>query len=395
MQIPKKVGYLFGLLSITIFLVAIANLLPRENLSNTDDVNRTFHQGFIYQPYDWNEAAFEDTFKVMAENSDLIGFYFDSFVPWNESAERKPYHPVQEREIQKRLNGIRPHQKVFLGTSILGNDRVSLSGYLGENEVPRSGKWKDKTFDDPEVIEAYLNWCRDLIARFNPNYFMYVAEVDAGFFDVEDSRFQSLLRAVKQIYPVLKKEYPHLPIIIEFMLENDEEMSKRAEVTQLLLPYTDIYAVSTFPFLMTGGNPADIPANWFSRVRKIAPDKPFAVVETNFLAENFYHPTQGIPIPFKKKKLLIPAREKWQAEYIEFLFSEANKLEAEFVLHWGYRDLDRLQEMWDGTGGVFDSNVNGFASLAKDCGLIDEKGRPRPSFSVWQRWLSLPKSNME
>ena len=395
MQISKIVGYLFGLLLITILIVNLSAVLTRQNMSHTDNVNRSFYQGFIYQPYDWNEAAFEDTFQVIGENSDIIGFYLDGFIPWNEAAERKPYHPVQEQEIQKRLNGIRPHQKVFLGTSILGNDRVSLSGYLGETEVPRSGKWKDKTFDDPEVIEAYLNWCRDLIARFNPDYFMYVAEVDAGFFNVEDPRFQSLLRAVKQIYPILKKEYPHLPIVIEFMLENDEEMSKRAKVTQLLLPYTDIYAVSTFPFLMTGGNPADIPRNWFTRVRKIAPDKPFAVVETNFLAEDFYHPTQGIPIPFRKKKLLIPAREKWQAEYIEFLLSEANKLQAEFVLHWGYRDLDRLQEMWDGTGGDFDSNINGFASLAKDCGLIDDKGRPRPSFNVWQRWLSLPKNNLE
>ena len=73
-------------------------------------------------------------------------------------------------------------------------------------------------------------------------------------------------------------------------------------------------------------------------------------------------------------------------------FEKWYKLESEFVLHWGYRDLDRLQAMWDGTGGVFDSYINGFASLAKDCGLIDEKGRPRPSFHVWQKWLSLPKS---
>ena len=351
--------------------------------------------GSIYQPYDWNEAAFEDTFQVMGENSDIIGFYFDGFVPWDEAAERKPYHPVQEEEIQRRLNGIRSHQKIFLGTSLLGNDRVSLSGYLGEAETPRSGKWKDKTFDDPEVIEAYLNWCRDLIARFNPDYFMYVAEVDAGFFDIEDSRFQSLFRAIKQIYPTLKREFPGLPIVIEFMLENDEEMSKRAQVTQILLPYTDIYAVSTFPFIMTGGNPADIPQNWFTRVRQIAPDKPFAVIETNFLAEDFYHPTQGIPIPFRKKRLLIPAREKWQADYIEFLLSEANKLQAEFVLYWGYRDLDQLQARLDGTGGPLDSNIHGFASLSKDCGLINEKGRPRPSWSVWQRWLAQPKSNIE
>ena len=353
MQIPKRIGYLFGLLFITILLVTLSGVWSGEKMSHADHLNRSFYQGFIYQPYDWNEAAFEDTFKVMGENSDLIGFYFDSFVPWNESAERKPYHLVQEQEIQKRLNGIRPHQKVFLGTSILGSDRVSLSGYLGKDEVPRTGKWKNKTFDEPEVIEAYLNWCRDLISRFKPNYFMYVAEVDAGFFDVEDPRFQSLLRAVKQIYPTLKQEYPRLPILLEFMLENDEEMNKRAEVTQLLLPYTDIYAVSTFPFLMTGGNPADIPVNWFSRVRKIAPNKPFAVVETNFLAENFYHPTQGIPIPFNNPHPSAP-----QMKHIR------NRVQT--IMKW--RSKTRISSR-EGKGGKIRVKVMGStrAIFMKDC----------------------------
>ena len=388
MQKPKMIGTVTSVLVVLFFMSCLSpQSEPTMDASNV--MKRSFYQGFMYQPYDWSEAAFEDTFQVIGENSDIIGFFLDSYVPWDEAAEQNPYHPVQEQELQKRLNGIRPHQKVFLGTSILGSDRVSLSGYLGETEEPRTGKWQNKTFDDPDVIAAYLNWCHDLINRFQPDYFMYVAEVDAGLVDINDPRFQSLLRAVQQIYPALKANYPTLPIMIEFMLENDEEMAKRAAVTQALLPYTDIYAISTYPFLMTGGNPADIPRDWFTRVKTIAPDKPFGIVETNFLAQSFYHPTQGIPIPFRKKHLLIPAKPKWQAEYLEFLLSEAHQLEAEFVLYWGYRDLDQLQAMMDGTEGPFDSTIHGFASLAKDCGLIDERGRPRPSWDVWQRWLAL------
>ena len=389
MQRSKMIRAIASFL-VAILFVSCLSPTPNQTMNSPNVTQRSFYQGFMYQPYDWSEAAFEDTFQVMGDNSDIIGFFLDSYVPWNEAAEQKPYHPVQEQELQKRLNGIRPHQKVFLGTSLLGSDRVSLSGYLGETEEPRTGKWQDKTFDDPEVIAAYLNWCRDLINRFQPDYFMYVAEVDAGLVDVDDPRFQALFRAVQQIYPALKADYPTLPIMLEFMLESEEEMAKRAAVVQALLPYTDIYAVSTYPFLMTGGNPADIPKDWFSRVKDIAPDKPFSVVETNFLAQSFYHPTQGIPIPFRKKRLLIPAKPKWQAGYLEFLLSEANELDAEFVLHWGYRDLDQLQAILDGTGGPFDSNIHGFASLAKDCGLIDERGRPRPSWDVWQRWLALP-----
>ena len=121
-----------GLLAITLLAVVLASRLTTKNMSQPHPEQRSFYQGFIYQPYDWSDEAFEETFRVIGENSDIIGFYFDGFVPWNEAAAKKPYHPVQEQEIQKRINGIKPHQKIFLGTSLLGSDRVSLSGYLGE-----------------------------------------------------------------------------------------------------------------------------------------------------------------------------------------------------------------------------------------------------------------------
>ena len=91
-------------------------------------------------------------------------------------------------------------------------------------------------------------------------------------------------------------------------------------------------------------------------------------------------------MPLNSKKLLIPAKPEWQAGYVERLLRQANELDAEFVLHWGYRDLDQLQALLDGGGGPFDSTIHGFASLSKDCGLIDENGNPRPSFDVWRRW---------
>ena len=44
-------------------------------------------------------------------------------------------------------------------------------------------------------------------------------------------------------------------------------------------------------------------------------------------------------------------------------------------------------------GGAIDIRIKGFARLSKDCGPIDKKGRPRSSFAVWKRWMSLPKIN--
>ena len=188
-----------------------------------------------------------------------------------------------------------------------------------------------------------------------------------------------------------REEFPHIPIILEFSLQYDEEMKARSEVVKALLPFTDMYAVSSYPFLMTGGDPANIPRNWFSRVREVAPDKPFAVVEGNHLAENFYHPTMGIPVPGQKNKLLIPGTEEWQAGYVEFLLAEAQKLDAEFVLQWNIRDLDQLMSKLTGGGSGLDPDVEPFAALATDCGLFDENGRGRPASHVWKAWLERPR----
>lgn len=137
----------------------IATILSHGLHSTAADLSyRSFHMGFAYQPYDWSEEAFQETFRLIDQHGDMIGIFFDGYVPWKEASEGKSYHPIHEREIEKRLKGIRPHQKVLLATSILANDRVSLAGNIGEHETPRMGIWKEKEFNDPQVIHAYLNY---------------------------------------------------------------------------------------------------------------------------------------------------------------------------------------------------------------------------------------------
>ena len=210
----------------------------------------------------------------------------------------------------------------------------------------------------------------------------------SGLRNPSDPRFEQLLRLCKFIYPRLKKAFPKLPIFLEFMLENEEEMVKRKGVLPKLLPYTDMFAISTYPFLSAGGDPAEIPQDWFKRIRKLSGGKPWGIMETNHLAENFYHPTQGIRVSGRKDKLLIPSNEELQASYVHRLMQEAQSNRAEFILWWTLRDLDRLQTQLDNAAGA---PLEPFSKLANDCGIIDERGRRRLSAKAWTAWLKLPK----
>lgn len=356
--------------------------------------SRPFFMGFAYQPHDWSEAAFEEAFRLLDQHSDIILITFDGALPWQECLDKAPYPPVFEAELQKLQKGLPVGPKRILALNLLAADRVNLALNQGNEQQARTGAWAERSFDDPAVQEAYLNWCRDMIARFEPDYVCYVMEVDAGLMDADEPRFQALKSLLSSVYKTLKAEYPQKTIFLEFMLENDEEMEKRQRATSELLDYTDLFAVSTYPFVAVGGDPGDLPSNWFERASQIAPEKPFAVMETNWLAENFYHPTQGIPDPRNGQRILIFGKETWQSEYIELLFKEARKMEAEFVVQWNVRDLDQLHVLLDKGGGRMDSKMNPFWKLAQDCGLYDQDGRARPSLQVWEAWRKQPRQRL-
>ena len=351
---------------------------------------RSFSMGFTYQPYDWSEEAFETTFNLIGKHGDLIAHYFDNGVPWAEAFQGLPYHPHLEEDIQRRINHQRSGQQVLVAVNMLANDRLSLAGYLAETDgMERPGIWRDKDFDDAEVIQAYLNWCRDLIQRLNPDYLLYGFEIDSAIIDPESKRFQKLLVMVREVYTTLKQENPSLKVVLGFNLGDTDYMEKRKAAIAKLLPYTDIYAVSTYPFKYDGigGDSTNIPVDWFDKVREIAPDKPFAISETAFIAKDFTHPTLGVWIPFQKERLLIPGRAKWQAGYFRFLLESVQKLDTAFINVWAIRDLDLLFEKIAPDGNYTDP----MWKLINHSGLYDAEGKPRESLAIWDAWNKLPK----
>jgi len=377
-RIITSIIILFFLMAVFIFIKGkngyALKTLPPNNLPTL----RSFTMGFAYQPHDWSEDAFAEMSAFMSENGDMVNLYFSDGVPWPEAYEGKPFHPNFENEINKRLRGIKPDQKIVLTVSMLAQNRRDLGEYVGESDwAPRESMWKDKTFNDPEVIEAYLNYCRRMIDRIKPDYFIYGAEVDSAFTDVNDPDFKNLLVLVKEVYSTLKTEYPLLSLSMEFVLGDEKYNQERLEVTQTLLKYSDLYPISTYPcfFDGIGGDVSNLPADWFSKVRSIAGSKPLAVVETGWMAENFDHPDHGV---------LVFGRADWQARYLQILLEESQKLDAEFVSWWVYRDYDKLWKIME------QNNTDPMLKQWMNMGLLDGGGNRRPSMDVWDAWLAVP-----
>lgn len=340
--------------------------------------SRSFYLSFTYQPYDWTDQAFADTYSFIDANSDMIFHYFDDGVPWVESLKGSKFHDNVELQLNQRIAHRKGNQKVGVGANFLGKDRRSLAPYWGEKDnLARPGKWATLNINHPEVISAYIAYCRSLIKRFHPDYFVYGMEVNAALIAVDSKEFEALEKMISAVYAALRKEFADLPLVLTFVLLPEDDMHGRKPMIKRLLPFTDIYAVSLYPYLFDGiaGDSTQIPQNLISSVRGYIGDKPFAIAETGFNAKTWR---------ILSKLIWIPGNEKSQAGYVDFLLHESNKQNALFVNWWVPRDLDALWAKMKASG------ADPILSQWNSTGLTDAEGNHRQGLSIWRSWLNKP-----
>ena len=71
----QKRIFCFALLLFITITIVIVSRIPKQDMSHPVSAShRSFDQGFIYQPYDWTEAAFEEAFQVIGKTAILLVF---------------------------------------------------------------------------------------------------------------------------------------------------------------------------------------------------------------------------------------------------------------------------------------------------------------------------------
>jgi len=375
-MLKRRSIIVFSFIAVVVVGIMVYNVCkqaPKEELGIQLPESRSFYMGTTNLPYDFTPEAIEKTYKIVEEHTDLITHHIEGGVPWSEAFEGRPYRPRVEEDINSRLRHLKEGQKVYLALTPINGVRNSLAGYRGESDnMERPGEWKDKDFDDPDVITAYTNYCRRMIQLFQPDFMAYGIEVNM-LANSNPAAFEKFLVMAEQVYGTLKEENPELPIFLTIQIDDTfhgyEE--KQREVIKRLLPYTDYIAVSTYPFSYKA-DPKELPEDWFSEVAELAPEKPFAVAETSFIAEDLV--LYGA--------LWRSGNEKWQAEYVQFLLNKSNELNAKFIVWFVPIDYDLLWRK------VF--NMDEFTRIWRDTGLLNENKEARLSLRIWDAWLKLP-----
>ena len=119
-----------------------------------------------------------------------------------------------------------------------------------------------------------------------------------------------------------------------------------------------------------------MPANWFTKIANVLPGKPFAVAETGFIGGDYTN---------LGSLVWINSSPASQTGYVRRLLSDAQKLNAEFVIWYVPVDYDLLWKKMKANG------MNRWFAQWMRAGLWTADRKGREALNVWESWRALPR----
>ena len=352
------------------------SLLMCVGLTSAQEEPRTFYMGFTPFPYAITLDAVNFTYQHIEQDADLIVHHFDSGVPWIEALNGEAYHPNMMNDWSWRRSQVPEDHQLLVTVTPISITRDGLAPYHGEAEdMPLTAPFDSYSFDTPEVIEAFINYCNTTIEYFEPDMFVFGIEVNL-LMKLRPDVWDAYMVLHREVYTTLKATYPDLPIMVSLTgidllpgytdADHDDQMRALEDI----LPYTDYVGLSVYPY-MTAYMTREIPYDMFDDLAVLI-DKPLAVTETGYPAQSF-RVSEGADLYFESD-------EGKQADYIRYLLESAQEHQFRFVVNFVLRDYDAL---WEEIGGREDLTI-----VWRDTGLYDEDGNERESLQIWREWLA-------
>ncbi|MBX3086834.1 MAG: glycosyl hydrolase 53 family protein [Anaerolineae bacterium] len=360
-----------------LFLVLILGFLAVPARVTARPASRSYYLGFTPFPYDISFDAVNFTYDKIATDADLISHAFDNGVPWPEALSGKEFHANVMGDWNLRKTKTPTDHKVYVQITPINLMRNALAPYRAEkDDLPLPVPWDSYAFNAPEVKQSYLNYCRRVIAYFDPDFLAIGIEVNLLMQNRPDL-WPSYVELHRYVYGELKKEYPTLPIMVTFqvtaMLEGyqpEYDHQRQMQALRDLIDYTDIFAMSVYPYFSVYTTQR-LPTDIFDQLAALT-DKPLAVSETGYPAQ---------PFTLTQPPVTFETDETKQNRYISLLLAKANEYNFKFIINFVLRDYDRI---WELTG------KSDFVAVWRDTGLYDENGKPRQALQTWKDALALP-----
>jgi hypothetical protein len=339
---------------------------------------RPFAMGFTPFPHANTTDAVSEAWGVIERDADLAVLHFDGGIPWQEALDGTGYPPGFEAWLDWQEDRIPLGHAVYVAVTPISSSRDGLAGYRNDAGVnqPLPPPWNGYRFDAPEVVTAFTAFCEDMIEQFSPDYFAYA--IEANMLDeLAPEKWNAFLALCADVHASLKSNHPSLPVFLTIQVESYYRNTwEQEDAIRQLVPYTDVMALSSYPFGSEPADPEYLADDYFSDVYDIAPGLPFAIAETAWPAEDIddpYHTT-------------IAADDSTQLAYVRRILDECDRRGAAFLCWFLSRDYD---EFWE-TDFQYEPNASTLR-FWRDTGLYAGDGTARPALGAWRQGLGIPR----
>ena len=350
---------------------------PNQPDAQIEAASRPYRMGFTRWP---PEATLEGIARMdafLAAHGDLTALHFDGGVPWPEALIGDPFPDGLMTSWKSTREAIPANHSLLVSITPLDMTRSKLANYWSDSDnQPLPKPWDAYPLDHPDVEKAYLNYARQVIEYFQPNYFAIGIEVNVAQVNAPET-WSAYKKLHKFIYKNLKADYPTLPIFATFTvshingLDGGEEAIQKTEI-ESLLPYLDLIGLSSYPFgwMYESGKADPIPEDFFAAA--LAFGKPLAVTESG--APSYSFSAFGKNYEFT---------EEYQARWVDFLLRQAGEHQFKFVAAFTGIDYNKLL-------AVFPADLRELGMIWVYTGLERSDGCPKRALLVWDGYLGLP-----
>ena len=334
--------------------------------------------GFTPWPYDLTMESVRDTYAFLHENGNIISHHLDNGVPWDPALKdsKFPNHLINDWE--GRRDRTKAHMKILLSVNPLNimRDGLALDWTNEGDNKPLTKNWADKSFSDPDVINAYTNYVMRAVVFFDPDFLAIGIESNILITKLPE-KWNDYLVLNKRVYETVKAKYPDLPVFSTVQYEHfrgiENESKQHLKLQQpgveALMRHSDMMVLSTYKYGFV--HPNKVSHDYFDAA--LSYGKPMAIAETGAMSKTTI--VMGLPLI---------ASEANQKEFVNMILEQAERHNFVFVIHWLSMDFDAMLSK-------FPREYAGLAKAWVHSGLLDKKKNKKPAYYLWREHFDAQK----
>ena len=296
----------------------------------TPVVSRPFYMALTTFAPRPGDAARDQTWNFVRDNTDLIGLHYDSVrLPWEALAAGDVPQDFQE-EFVPDTEDSRGHL-LYVAVTPLDEARTGVVGDASGGPFPAS--LGPALFSNPRLRRAFVTYSLYIQETFRPAYMAVGIEVNL-YDSANPADFEHFVTLYKETHEALKSADPGIVVFPtfqhEFVIGNDQ-----FSLFELFEPRLDRIGLATYPS-SAGFTPETLLPDYFSRLRSFS-TRPMVVTETGFGSR-----------PFANDDFQAEGSDALQRDYLLWLLDRAEADSMDFMVWFFPTDIpdvvDQLPE---------------------------------------------------